>query len=153
MNKFFEELLTYDRILKEYPIYGTLRKYLIFIAGGGTGLLIAEAITTLLTESFNMWYLISYTIGTAVSIIFTFIYHRYITFRKSTEIRKRFIKFVFVVTVIATLNVVLVYFFTEAAAAFLGIEISKLLYWSTIFIITLVLSTINFAINKLWVFK
>ncbi|MFH1182167.1 MAG: GtrA family protein [Candidatus Woesearchaeota archaeon] len=153
MKKFVDEILTYDRILKAYPIYGTLRRYFIFLLGGGTGLLIAEVTTTLLTESFQLWYMLSYIIGTILAIIFTFIYHRYVTFRKFTDVRKRFVKFVFVVSIIAVVNIALVYLSTEAVAGYFGTEVTKFYYWATIFIVTLVLSTVNFTVNKLWVFK
>jgi putative flippase GtrA len=153
MKKFFEELLTYDRILKAYPIYGTLRRYFIFLVGGGTGLVIAEVVTTFLTEVFHYWYMFSYVIGTIFAILFTFIYHRYVTFRKFSDIKKRFIKFVAVVSIIAVTNLVLVYTLTEAWANITGSPVTKVYYWTTIFFVTLVLSTVNFAVNKLWVFK
>ncbi|MBN2454043.1 GtrA family protein [Candidatus Woesearchaeota archaeon] len=164
MKKFVQELLTYDRILKAYPIYGTVRRYFIFLFGGGTAYFLAMIITTFL-ERGGMWFWAAYSVGLVFAIVFTFIYHRYVTFRKFGSIGSRFAKFTVVVLLIVIAN----WIFTIITISLLsGAQLqfgdpnalldsakyaAPLTYWLVTFFVTLVLSVFNFLFNKIWVFK
>ena len=139
-----EELQTYDRLLKPYPLYRTARKYAVFVTGGGIDLLLSLLITTPLTEFLGIPYWISYFFGLVAAILFTFIYHRHVTFGMKSAWKSRFLKFGIVVTLIVIAN----YFLVLTAT-----EILQFHYLISIFLVTLILSVINFGVNKIWVFK
>jgi len=131
-----------------YKLYKKLllfRRYIIFIFGGGLGLVINLLITFVLTEYFYLWHMFSYSIGLTLNIIINYIYHTKITF-KIERSKNRLIKFVVVFLLMVLLNWFFVYYFTEIIGF-------KKYYLIVIVAVTFVLSIINYLINKLYVFK
>ena len=130
-----------------------MRKYLTFVAGGGIGFGLAVIITTVLTEIFNLWYALSYALGLGVGTTFKFVYHRTITFNKPSEWKNRFIKFIMLVTALNVVNWLLVYAGTETLAGIFQEEVKAIYYLTTIFLVSGLLSIVNFGFNKHWVFR
>ena len=126
--------------LKRYYRLGF--RYGIFVFGGLVGWL-AVIITEQLLLKVGVWRGIGYALGIVLAIIFTFTYHRYVTFGLKTESKERFIKF-------APLQVTL-----SAANWMLFIAATEYLGFPDVpasFAITFVLSLANFAGNKLFIF-
>jgi putative flippase GtrA len=121
-----------------------LKKYIVFIVGGGLGALLAMSVTYSLTEFFGFWYLSSYMIGGALNILFNFFYQRRITFGISDKIRIRLMKFFLVSIVVSLLIIQLIYIFTEVAGIWY--------IYSGVIAISIV-SIINFSLNNFWVFS
>lgn len=121
-----------------------LKKYVVFIIGGGLGAFINWTITVLLTELFGMWYMASYAIGQVVNIIFNFVYHRHITFKKTDNMKKRLLSFIVVSILLTILNMALVYLATESL---------KIFYLIPIIVVTILISIFNYILNKEVVFK
>ena len=114
--------------------------YFKFLIGGGLSLLLNLGITFTLTEHLTIHYMASYTLALLIEIIFLFLYHSVITFKK----RGRFWLFFFVVLFISDLNWILVYFISK---------ILKENYLVSIVIAAGIISIINFSLNRLLVFK
>ena len=131
-------------MVSEYPLDFVLshRKYLTFIIGGGIGLALSLIVTYAFTTILQLWHMFSYVFGLAAAIIFTFAFHRQVTFNNKSKARDRLIKFVAVTLVLAGLNWLLVLFFTEGLLVF---------YVYAIFGVTFGISIINYYSNKHWV--
>lgn len=121
-----------------------VKRYIIFIIGGGIGALINLAITYIMTEFFGLWYVFGYVLGGAANIVFNFIYHRRITFSVMDKAQSRFLKFIAVNIIIGIGSVGFIYLLTERL---------KLWYIMSGIIAITCMSMINFLINKLWVFR
>lgn len=79
-------------------------EYLIFIIGGGTGLMLNYYVTSsLLKINFEFWY--AYTLGTILNIIFNFLYHWLITFGIQIRLRAAFARFTVLSLVAWFLNI------------------------------------------------
>lgn len=138
--------LSFSQLLKK--IYYVVKRYMIFIFGGFIGWLILIGITALTVNSLQVRPFIGYFFGLVAAIIFTFSYHRYITFKKKTNWSVRFMKFVPLEGTVSAFNWALFYIVTE----FLGLD-SGLNYTIASFLITWSISVINFCLNRFWVFR
>ncbi len=153
----FQERLTGE------PLLATIRRYLIFVFGGGLGWLIIIGMQALFLA--RLGEILSYWVGLIFADIFTFVYHRFITFKIKSDWKARFVKFSAIVIVISVANGAL---FSLAAKNF------DLTYFDAVipmlglfgggssvipgrilvsFVITLILSIINFAINRIVIFR
>ncbi|MCP3682776.1 MAG: glycosyltransferase [bacterium] len=124
--------------------FGEIIRYLVFVVGGGLGMLINLVVTFLLTEFAGLWYMGSYALGLGLNMLFNFFYHRHVTFNVTSRAKERFGKFMIVTVLIVLINWLMVYAITE---------ITGIYYILSIILVTLVVSVINYILNKLWVFK
>ena len=140
----------------------TFLRYFVFAFGGGMSYVLLLTVTYLLTSLAAISDIVSYWIGLACAVIFAFIYHRFITFNAMTRWQQRFAKFFALEIVIAIANGVLVYLLTKKMIIqflapidqihFISAKVS--LYFLIItFCVTLLLSVINFTMNRFWVFR
>lgn len=116
-----------------------LYKYVKFLFGGGLSLLLNLGITYVLTEYLHLWHMLSFTIALGCEILFLFVYHSYVTFRKNGK----FWLFALVILFISSLNWLAVYALTEVLA---------LPYLIAILLSAGVISLLNYGINKRVVF-
>jgi putative flippase GtrA len=127
--------------LKKY--YFALFKYGVFVSGGLVGWIILIGSEQILL-SYGFWNGIGFAIGIFLAIIFTFIYHQYVTFGIRTNWVQRFIKFIPIQIVIAAANWIL------------SVLATNIMHFPDVpasFVITFVLSIFNFIFTKLLVFK
>ncbi len=123
-------------------------RFLIFVTGGGLGWLLNIAVTVLLSRFFGVWQMLAYAVGLVFNIAFNFSFHKYITFGVKTKLHRSVI-FVIITLVIVAANWLLVYLFTEV----LYQDLPTFVFAAVSFVVTLFLSIINFAANKLFVFR
>lgn len=116
-----------------------LHRYFRFIFGGGLSLMLNLFVTYVLTEFFHFWHMVSFSLALGMEIAFLFVYHSLITFRQ----RGKFFRFVFIILGISGLNWLGVYFLS----VILGIQ-----YLISIVIAALLISVLNYSMNKKWVF-
>ena len=121
-----------------------IKIYFQFVFGGGIGLLINIGITSFLTERFGLWYMYAYIVGLSINIIFNFIYHRNITFKIYDRAKRRFVHFIIFTFFITCINWLFVYIATT---------IYSFYYITSIIIITLIISVINYLTNALLIFR
>ena len=138
--------LPFSSILRK--IYFAIKRYAIFIFGGFVGWLILISITTFITNAFQTRPYVGYLFGLTGAIIFTFSYHRYITFKQKTNWQSRFMKFAPLEISLSALNWLLFYIVTESQGIGSGVG-----YITASFFITWFISIINFSLNRFWVFK
>lgn len=131
---YYIKMIEFNKLIKE------ARRYFTFIVGGGISLLINLSITFILTEFFKLWHMYSYTIALSVEILFLFTYHTHITFKA----RGHFAKFVGIVLLITLLNWIGVY----VISVVIGIN-----YLISIILVSLMISVLNYYLNKIWVFS
>ena len=125
--------------------FATMRRYFIFLIGGGTGWLILIGIHTyLLGKGFHP--AISYGAGDIFAVIFTFIYHIFVTFKIKTDLQSRFVKFAVLTTALAITNWGL---FVIGRTVF-DLPVADVIMS---FFITGVLSVVNFLINRAIIFR
>ena len=125
-----------------YENVDLLMQYFTFIFGWLIGWLILVGTYKLLL-GFHLWNGLSYAAGLLLTILFTFAYHRYVTFVLKTDRVERFMKFAPLQLGIAAANWLL----------FLaGTELLHLHDVATSFVVTFFLSLANFAANRLLVF-
>jgi len=117
-----------------------LFRYIRFLFGGGLSLLLNLGITYLLTEFLHLWHMLSFAIALGCEIMFLFVYHSYVTFRK----RGNFWLFAGVILFISGLNWLAVYLLTEILA---------LPYLIAIVLAAGAISLLNYGVNKKVVFK
>ncbi|HLC51656.1 MAG TPA: GtrA family protein [Candidatus Nanoarchaeia archaeon] len=115
-------------------------RYFKFIVGGGISLLIALGITYALTEIIGLWHMLSFGIALLIEIIFLFFYHSVVTFKK----RGKFWLFMSVILFISNLNWILVYITTV---------FWQWNYLASIVLVALMVSVLNYLINKTLVFR
>ncbi|GEM_PF-6978383 len=115
-------------------------RYFKFLFGGGLSLILNLTVTYLLTELFQLWHMLSFAIALGLEILFLFGYHSLVTFRK----RGKFLTFVIVILFISALNWVGVYLLSV---------VMGLYYLFSIVIVALVISVLNYFLNKRLVFK
>jgi putative flippase GtrA len=127
--------------LKKY--YFALFKYAVFVTGGFIGWAILIVIEQILVAR-GFWNGIGFGAGIFLAIIFTFIYHQYVTFDIKTNWAQRFIKFIPIQLVVAAANWVL------------SVIATNLMHFPDVaasFVITFVISIFNFIFTRLLVFK
>ena len=127
-------------IFKSNKLFNEFRKYFTFIFGGGISLLIGLGITYVFTRYVGLWHMFSYTIAIFFEIIFLFFYHTHITFKTKGHI----LKFAFNILFISFLNWVFVYLFSVT----FGIN-----YLVSIVFVALLISVINYSMNKVFIFN
>ncbi len=127
--------ITLTKVIKE-----NWYRYFKFLCGGGLSLLLNLTVTYLLTEVFHLWHMLSFAIALCLEILFLFGYHSMVTFRT----KGKFWVFVIVILFISALNWVGVYL----ASVVLGIH-----YLASIVIVALIISVLNYFLNKKIVFK
>ena len=136
----FQERITGDSLSK------TIKRYIIFVTGGLIGWLLVIGPHLYLRANFDISSVFSYAVGIIIADIFTFIYHRLITFKITTEWRRRFTQFSILIVSVGIANWAL---FTISRSVldlpFPDVIIS--------FVITGVLSIVNFLINRLFIFR
>ncbi len=115
-------------------------RYVKFLFGGGLSLLLNLFITYSLTEFLQLWHMLSFGIALGCEILFLFVYHSYVTFRKDGK----FWLFAAVILFISGLNWLFVYLLTE---------ILTLSYLIAIVFSAGAISLLNYALNKKLVFK
>ena len=130
-----------------------MRRYIVFVFGGGLGLVLALLITTVLTEMLGVWYALSYGIGLALGTSFKFAFHRAMTFGNKTKWKKRFARYVAVIVAMNVVNWLLVFAGSEAAAFVFQEEVKAVYYTSTILVVTASLSVVNYFLNRKLVFS
>ncbi len=155
--------LAFQHSLTGEPLIATIRRYFIFVFGGGIGWLIIIGMQALFIARWGE--ILSYWVGLIFADIFTFVYHRFITFKIKSDWKIRFVKFSAIVIVISVANGAL---FSVAAKNFdlanfdlaipllglfgsAGFAIPGRILVS--FVITLILSIMNFAINRIFIFR
>ncbi len=125
-----------------YENVDLLMKYFTFIFGGLIGWLILIGSEQFLLR-FGVWRGIGYGVGLVLAVLFTFAYHRHVTFGMKSESRERFAKF-------APLQVII-----AAANWLLFVAATHYLHFSDVpasFVVTFFLSLVNFAANRLFIF-
>lgn len=121
-----------------------IKKYVIFLFGGGIGTLLYLLVVYFMVELLGFWYISAYCLGSLITITFNFTYHRSITFGIRDKPRKRFLKFAINSLIIGFLSISLIYFLTD-----------KLGLWYILSGIIGVglMSIINFLINNFRIFQ
>lgn len=87
---------------------------------------------------------IALAVGLALAVLFTFTYHRYVTFGQKEGWKEKLMKFAPVQVLIAAVNGVL---------SFIAIEQMHFPSLQATFVITFALSLVNFAANRLFIFR
>jgi putative flippase GtrA len=121
-----------------------IKKYITFVLGGFMGAAIGWGLTYYLTEVLKTWYLLSYSLSMAVPFTFKIIYHKMVTFKENKMNTATVLKYLAVYVFIVLLNILLVYIATS---------IFHIYYMISIFCATAILSIVNFALNKIYVFS
>lgn len=119
------------------------KRYLIFSIGGIIIFLFEILSTILFTELFNIHYMYSYGASLFIGMVFLFFYHMFITFNIPNDHFKRFFRFMIINSIYFIAALFFVYILTE-----IGLH-----YIMSITISSIILSIINYCVNKNWVFK
>jgi putative flippase GtrA len=133
-----------------------LKKYLIFIVGGGIGALVNWFLSFVLTSLLAMYYLFSFLIAQIVNIVVNFTWHRYVTFRDRGHSLGQFTRFFTMSICTVSLSIGLVFVIKEFVIdhifelIVLGYKINYLL---AIVSVTFLVSVINFVVCKTWIFR
>lgn len=129
-------------------------RYIKFVTGGGLGLLVNLAVTYALTELLDMWFGAAYALGLSANVLFNFMYHRHFTFSQTGQALERLYKFIPLTLAVAAANYLVVRFLTEAFISNAGEAMLGGYYkYAVIIFVTTVLSIMNYAANRLWVFR
>ena len=115
-------------------------RYVKFIFGGGLSLIINLIITYALTEYLHLWHMLSFSIALVIEILFLFIYHSFVTFKKDAKVPL----FIIIILIISGMNWIAVYFLS----VIVGIQ-----YLIAITLSAGVISIINYLLNRNLVFK
>lgn len=142
----FKDEIDYIAYLRKrvYGDDGALKKYITFVLGGFIGAVIGWGLTYYLTEVLNTWYLLSYSLSMAVPFTFKIIYHKMVTFKENKMNTATVLKYLLVYVLIMLINVFIVYIATS---------LWHIYYMISIFCVTAILSVLNYALNKLFVFS
>lgn len=132
-------------------------RYFTFVVGGFLGWVIMIGTEQFLLR-FGVQKIIGYGLGVVLAILFTFCYHRYVTFGVTSNWKERLMVFAPIVIILSLVNLALFAFFKPPAnltpIALFGFKfVIDLKDIVLSFVITIVLSLVNFAANKLFVFK
>lgn len=131
-----------------------LAKYVIFVIGGGIGLLINVISTYILSDVMGVWFRLAYAIGLAINLLFNFYYHKDITFRAKGGSGQQLSKFIPLTLAVTAANYILVLIFTEIIILQMFMPFFSDYYKYLIIIgVTGFVSVINYGANKAWVFK
>jgi len=119
------------------------RTYFIFSIGAILIFLIQITIAIVLTEIFHIWHMYSYAIALVCDILLLYIYHSFITFKGWNRMPNNFARFLLLYIFSYTLSWLLVFAITH-----LGIY-----YIPSIIFVSMIMSILNYNINKRWVFS
>ncbi|MBD3318839.1 hypothetical protein GF342_02930 [Candidatus Woesearchaeota archaeon] len=125
-------------------LFATARQFFIYCVGGGIAAITNWSITVFLTEVLLLWYLVSYSLATIISVAVNFLYQRKVTFGVGDRVRSRLIKFSIIMAVTASLNVASVFFLTEYLHIF---------YFISIVVVTFIMAMLNYIGNRFWTFR
>jgi len=118
-------------------------RYSVFAFGGLIGYVIYYGAQRILFD-LGIWRGIALAVGIILAILFTFTYHRHVTFDQKTGWKEKFVKFIPIQLVIGGLNWVI---------SLVAIETFHFPDLPATFVITLVLSILNFAASRVFVFN
>ncbi len=139
MESFFSRFVPSP--FKRYYFLGF--KYAIFVSGGLIGYFLYFVTQELLYKA-GVHRAMGLSAGLVLAVFFTFTYHRYVTFDQKGGWKQKLAKFAPVQVVIAVINGILSY---------VAIENLHIPSFQATFVITFVLSLVNFAANKLFIFN
>lgn len=141
-----KKALQYQQNLTGDSFIGTIKRYVIFVIGGFAGWLLLIGVHSFLGGAYNLNPLLSYAVGVVFADIFTFIYHRLVTFRIKTNWRLRFAKFSVMVVLISIVN----WGLFSIGRVVLDLPMPDFVMS---FVITTFLSVLNFGINRVLIFR
>ena len=162
--------LHYQQRLTGDSLFVTLGRYFIFISGGFIAWSLIAVLYLYLNRVLSINIFVSYAAGLVLADIFTFVYHRYITFRIKTNWKSRFIKFTILVLILTFVNWAI---FSLIVGVF-ALQVPEFEFSTSIthygrpladfqftlasdiiisFIITLFISVINFSVNRIFIFR
>ncbi len=124
-------------------VYSLGFRYSVFVFGGLIGYVLYYGTQESL-YGLGISRAIALTIGLTLAVLFTFTYHRYVTFGQKEGWKEKFIKFAPIQVLIAAVNGIL---------SFIAIEQMHFPSLQATFVITFVLSLANFAANKIFIFR
>lgn len=124
-------------------VYSLGFRYSVFVFGGLIGYVLYYGTQESLYR-LGVARAIDLTIGLTLAVLFTFTYHRYITFGQKEGWKEKFIKFAPIQVLIAAVNGIL---------SFIAIEQMHFPSLQATFVITFVLSLANFAANRIFIFR
>jgi putative flippase GtrA len=133
-----------------------MKRYFIFIVGGGIGALVNWFISFVLTSLLAMYYLFSFLIAQIVNIVVNFTWHRHVTFRDKGDPLGQFTRFLIMSICTISLSIGLVFVIKEFVIdnifelIIFGYKINYLL---AIVSVTFLVSVINFVVCMTWIFK
>jgi len=138
--------LHYQQRLTGDSLLATIKRYFIFISGGFIGWFILISLHTYIGNTYGINPAYSYGVGIIIADIFTFIYHRFITFRIKTNWKTRFIQFTVLVVALSGVNWALF----SLGRVVLDLPIPDFIMS---FVITGFISVVNFGINRIFIFR
>ncbi len=124
-------------------IYSTGFRYGVFVTGGLVGYILYFGTQESLYLA-GVSRAVGLSAGLALAVLFTFTYHRYVTFDQKEGWKEKLAKFAPVQVMIALANGILSY---------VAIESWHFPSLHATFVITFLLSLVNFAANRLFIFK
>ena len=139
-------ILHYQRRLTGDSLFETLKRYVIFVSGGFIGWVILISLHELLQKQTGFQPVVSYGAGIIAADVFTFIYHRRVTFKIKTKWKIRFMKFSFLLIGLSAANWALF----SLGRGILNIPVPDAVIS---FLITAFLSVVNFTLNKTVIFR
>jgi putative flippase GtrA len=146
MIKFLDSIeLFFSRFVpgKLKRIYHIGFRYGVFVFGGFIGYVLYYLSQRILYDM-GLWRGFGLGVGLILAIAFTFTYHTFITFDQKSGWKDRLIKFVPVQLLISVINWI---------ASMVAIEMMHFQDLPATFLITLVLSLLNFVTTRLLVFR
>ncbi|MBI2664068.1 GtrA family protein [Candidatus Woesearchaeota archaeon] len=164
------KVLEHQRRLTGDALHIMVLRYFVFISGGFIAWGLIALLYLFLNRFLGVGVAVSYAAGLVLADIFTFVYHRRITFNIRTNWKPRFIKFSVLVVALTFLNWAVFVFLVEV----LGVVVPELsssnaiLYKSAqlfsinlkiasdiiiSFFVTGFISVINFSISRIFIFR
>ncbi|HLD97527.1 MAG TPA: GtrA family protein [Candidatus Nanoarchaeia archaeon] len=124
-------------------LYAIGFRYGVFIFGGLIGYIIFYGTQRILYNA-GMWRGTGLAVGEILAVLFTFMYHRHVTFDQKSNARERFLKFFPVQISLAVIT---------WALSLVAIEHLHYPDLQATFVIVFLLSMVNFTANRLFVFR
>lgn len=140
------KVLDFQRRLTGEGLFATGRRYATFLIGGTTGWLILIGLHTFFKGFYGFNPLVSYAAGLVFADVFTFVFHKIVTFRIHTNWKRRFLQFSALVIAVSVANWGLFY---------VGRQVLDLPVRDFVmsFFITGFLSVVNFSVNRVLIFR
>lgn len=91
----------------------TLMEFTKFLMGGGINFILNITITYALTEFLGLYYLTSFMIVQIILIVYGYLYNSMVTFKIKTKSKKRFLKFISLLSIFYVINILLVKTLTD----------------------------------------